>query len=135
MMLTRFVKKGSLLLVLSLVFVSSFFVGCSAEVQNSNSAYELYPTENMYNFLKLNTSDGRITQVQYSINKDEARFECSLNSIPMVDASQAQNGRFKLYPTQNIYTFLLLDTINGRTWQVQWSLGNKAVRGIVGEIK
>lgn len=45
MMLTRFVKKGSLLLVLSLVFVSSFFVGCSAEVQNSNSVYELYPTE------------------------------------------------------------------------------------------
>ena len=43
--------------------------------------------------------------------------------------------RFKLYPTQNIYTFLLLDTINGRTWQVQWSLDNKAVRGIVGEIK
>lgn len=59
MILTRFVKKGSLLLVLSLVFVSSFFVGCSAEVQNSNSVYELYPTTNMYNFLKLNTSDGR----------------------------------------------------------------------------
>lgn len=134
MMLTRFVKKGSLLLVLSLVFVSSFFVGCSAEVQNSNSVYELYPTTNMYNFLKLNTSDGRITQVQYGINKDEVRFECSLNSLPLVDASQAQNGRFKLYPTQNMYTFLLLDTINGRTWQVQWSFDEDR-RGIVGEIK
>ena len=135
MLLSRLVKKASCFMVLSLLFVSSFCVGCSAEVQNSNSAYEIYPTKNMYNFLKLNTSDGRITQVQYSIDKDEARFECSLNSLPLVDASQAQNGRFKLYPTQNMYTFLLLDTINGRTWQVQWSLDNKAVRGIVGEIK
>lgn len=135
MLLSRLVKKASWFMVFSLLFVSLFCVGCSAEVQNSNSAYELYPTKNMYNFLKLNTSDGRITQVQYSIDKDEARFECSLNSLPLVDASQAQNGRFKLYPTQNIYTFLLLDTINGRTWQVQWSLDNKAVRGIVGEIK
>lgn len=94
MLLSRVVKKASWFIVLSLLFISSFCVGCSAEVQNSNSAYELYPTENMYNFLKLNTSDGRITQVQYSINKDEARFECSLNSLPLVDASQAQNGRF-----------------------------------------
>ena len=81
MMLTRFVKKGSLLLVLSLVFVSSFFVGCSAEVQNSNSAYELYPTENMYNFLKLNTSDGRITQVQYRIRHKMAGLNCILRKI------------------------------------------------------
>ena len=33
----------------------------------------------------------------------------------------AQNGRFKLYPTKNTYTFLLLDVKLGRTWQVQWS--------------
>lgn len=134
MLLSRFVKKASWFIVLSLLFISSFCVGCSAEVQNSNSVYELYPTTNIYNFLKLNTSDGRITQVQYGINNDGARFECSLNSLPLVDASQAQNGRFKLYPTQNIYTFLLLDTINGRTWQVQWSIDEDR-RGIVGEIK
>lgn len=134
MLLSRFVKKASWFIVLSLLFISSFCVGCSAEVQNSNSVYELYPTTNIYNFLKLNTSDGRITQVQYGINNDGARFECSLNSLPLVDASQAQNGRFKLYPTQNIYTFLLLDTINGRTWQVQWSIDEDR-RGIIGEIK
>ena len=28
---------------------------------------------------------------------------------------------FKLYPTQNMYTFILLDRINGETYQVQWS--------------
>ena len=29
--------------------------------------------------------------------------------------------RFKLFPTQNMWTFILLDTVNGSTWQVQWS--------------
>ena len=34
---------------------------------------------------------------------------------------QEVNDRFTLYPTQNIYTFILLDQIEGKTWQVQWS--------------
>ena len=32
-----------------------------------------------------------------------------------------QNGRFKLYPTGNMYNFIMVDVINGRSWQVQWS--------------
>lgn len=37
--------------------------------------------------------------------------------------------RFKLFPTQNIYNFILLDKIDGKTWQVQWSFdeANRAV--------
>lgn len=34
----------------------------------------------------------------------------------------AQNGRFKLYPTGNMYNFLMVDVIDGRTWQVQWNI-------------
>jgi len=33
----------------------------------------------------------------------------------------AKNGRFKLYTTNNMYNFIMVDVINGRTWQVQWS--------------
>ena len=33
----------------------------------------------------------------------------------------AQNGRFKLYPTNNSYNFIMVDVIDGRSWQVQWS--------------
>ena len=32
----------------------------------------------------------------------------------------AKNGRFKLYPTENIKNFIMVDVIDGRTWQVQW---------------
>ena len=28
--------------------------------------------------------------------------------------------RYKLYPTENIYNFLQLDTMTGRRWHVQW---------------
>ena len=29
--------------------------------------------------------------------------------------------RFTIYPTLNIWTFLLLDQVDGHTYQVQWS--------------
>ena len=31
-------------------------------------------------------------------------------------------GRFELYKTQNMYNFILLDTLEGGVWQVQWSI-------------
>ena len=34
----------------------------------------------------------------------------------------AENGRFKLYPTGNTYNFIMVDVIDGRTWQVQWNI-------------
>ena len=33
-----------------------------------------------------------------------------------------QNGRFKLYPTENMYNFIMVDVIDGKTWQVQWNI-------------
>ena len=88
---------------------------------NPNASYRLFPTTNMWTFLKLNTEDGRIWQVQYAINNDENRFETYLNLTPLATGSQKKPGRFTLYPTQNMWTFILLDTINVSTWQVQWS--------------
>jgi hypothetical protein len=34
-------------------------------------------------------------------------------------AENGKPGRFSPYPTMNIFTFLLLDQEDGRTWQVQ----------------
>lgn len=96
---------------------------------NPNASYRLFPTTNMWTFLKLNTEDGRIWQVEYAMN-NEGRFETYLNLIPLATGSQKKPGRFTLYPTQNMWTFILLDTINGSTWQVQWSQ-NADNRGII----
>ena len=87
--------------------------------------YQLFPTTNMWNFLKLDTSNGRIWQVQYSIKGDDSRFETDLNPESLV-YSNNYNGRFTLIPTQNMYNFILLDQLYGSTYQVQWSIDSKS---------
>lgn len=83
--------------------------------------YVLYPTKNMWTFLKLDTSNGKIWQVQYTIEGPDYRFETSLNGTPLVLDDDRPSGRFKLYPTDNTYNFILIDTKIGTTYQVQWS--------------
>lgn len=91
------------------------------EYRNSDAVYNLYPTENYYTFIKLNTRNGTMWQVQYNMD-DEKRFTTVLNDISLVLSSEESNQRFTLQPTTNIYTFILLDQIDGRTWQVQWNV-------------
>lgn len=85
-----------------------------------NVRYKMFPTENIWTFLKLDTRSGKIWQVQYSIN-DNYRGEIELNDKALVSESIAENGRFTLYPTKNMYNFILLDQTDGKMWQVQWS--------------
>ena len=42
-----------------------------------------------------------------------------LSNRPIVDSGTID--RFTLYPTLNIWTFLLLDQLEGNTYQVGWS--------------
>ena len=84
------------------------------------AVYKLFPTENMWTFIKLNTRNGKMWQVQYDVEGDN-RLETFLNVLPLVKEKDEVNGRFTLYPTQNMYTFILLDQINGKVWQTQWS--------------
>ena len=82
--------------------------------------FKLYPTDNMWTFLKLNTATGQIWQVQYSTKGSEYRFETELSTIQRVFGDASICGRFELYKTQNMYNFILLDKFDGRCWQVQW---------------
>ena len=84
--------------------------------QNPDAPYRLFNTQNIFTFLKLDTSAGRIWQVQWG--DKEHRFIEPLNSKALV--SGGKSGRFTLYPTSNIYTFILLDQEAGDAWYVQW---------------
>lgn len=96
--------------------------------EQQTKEYQLYPTQNMWNFLELNTATGQIYQIQYSMNSNE-RLYTTINSENLNTSYQkyieVDTGRFELYPTQNMYSFLLLDKVLGRVWQVQWGLKNK----------
>ena len=86
--------------------------------QIDEERYKLYPTENVYTFLKLDTATGRVWQIQYGVGDVEG------NTVVLSDfdysLGNGQNGKYKLYPTQNMWNFLMLDTDEGITYQVQW---------------
>jgi len=81
--------------------------------------YRLFPTQNRWTFIKLNTRNGQMWQVQYSLEYNNLEVPLSLTT--RVSSENEKNGRFFLYPTQNMYNFILLDQVDGRVWQVQWS--------------
>jgi hypothetical protein len=91
---------------------------------DSAVVYRLFSTKNAYNFIKLNTRNGQMWQVQWG-TENKYRFENTLSDISLVNKDEEKNGRFFLYPTTNIFNFILLDQINGRAWQVQWSIEEK----------
>jgi hypothetical protein len=118
-------------LVLLLVLMSSIRVLAQNDsplpepTQDSHATYRLFRTANIYTFLKLDTRTGQIWQVQWATD-DQHRLTTVLNRtilVPVIKGEQPrilEPGRFTLSPTSNIHTFVLLDTEDGRTWQVQW---------------
>ena len=93
----------------------------SQPTPSPTSTYLLFPTTNIWTFLKLDTRNGKIWQVHYD-TKGDSRIALYLNTESLVSEKEEQNGRFFLYPTNNIYTFILIDQVDGRMWQVQWSM-------------
>jgi hypothetical protein len=86
---------------------------------DSTVVYRLFATNNIYNFIKLNTRNGKMWQVQWSLKDNQ--FETTLSDVSQVTKDQERNGRFFLYPTTNTFNFILLDQLDGRAWQVQWN--------------
>lgn len=84
---------------------------------NTVNNFLLYPTTNMWTFIKLDTRNGKLWQVQYSIDGDE--FETILSEREL--ATDGMPGQFVLYPTSNMWTFLLLNSENGSVYHVQWN--------------
>lgn len=85
--------------------------------QIQSNRYKIYPTENIYNLIKLDTQTGKLDLVQWSLkSKDEFSITLNRDDLSYYDDLNS----FELYPTKNIYQFILLDKATGRTWHVQW---------------
>lgn len=148
----------------NILLTSLLLISLTLSSQEDNERYKLYPTENMYTFIKLDTATGALWQVQYGVGDVDA-LESVLNDDELYrtredmlekyeewlkewekeyrdnpEASEedikdnkpahpdeyvstyGRNGLFKLYPTQNYYNFLLINTSTGLVWQVQWNV-------------
>lgn len=114
-------KRIFLCLMMSLTAVLGF--PNILDDSEQSQRFELYPTQNSFNFLKLDKKTGKIYQVQWSLEGEE-EFSITLNGIDLSQFSTDGNC-FKLYPTKNMWQFILLDGASGRAWHVQWGFEEK----------
>ncbi|WP_104381685.1 hypothetical protein [Sphingobacterium sp. HMA12] len=117
--------KLKLVIPFFLMFVATSFAQNTsiAPIQinstDSTAVYKLFPTQNMFTFIKLNTRNGQMWQIETDkVNKNKAVM--TLSAMPLASKEEEKNGRFFLYSTTNIFNFILLDQIDGRMWQVSW---------------
>ena len=96
-----------------------------------NGSFKLYPTDNTYCFLRLDTRNGRIWQVRWHPNS-EKRLVSDLSPDKKINADEIEIPyRFELYSVvYNHYIFILLDTQSGRMWQVQWHDSDEDKRAV-----
>ena len=98
--------------------------GLNQRIENCIRTYRLFPTINVQYFIKLNTRTGQMWQIEFD-EKETNQLEIPLNSLSLVEKQKEVDNRFTLYPTENPWTFLLLDQINGKIWQAQWDMKPK----------
>lgn len=112
-------KDGILVSVDSLLRLNNEWLDQIETDLSLKQRYKLYQTENIYTFLKLDTKTGKVDQVQWSLEPENE------GSIPINDVDLSfgtGSGTFELYPTKNMYQFLLLDKTSGRMWHIQWGM-------------
>ena len=81
--------------------------------------FKIYPTDNIYILLKLDTKRGKVWMVQYGMGSTRPA-ETPIKHYYIADDDEGWNGRFELYPTKNMYNFIMVDNSDGETYQVQW---------------
>ncbi len=85
--------------------------------------FNLNETQNMWTFIMLDSYTGKTWQVQFSVKGEDYMFYMPINIFSLSYPSSSDNwkNRFQLFPTQNMWNFILVDTYTGRLWQVQYS--------------
>lgn len=92
------------------------------ELDNSlKNRYKIYPTDNIYTLLQLDTKTGMIEQVQWSLESSN-EGSVTINGEDLTSGYGYGSNSFELYPTKNMYQFILLDKTTGRKWHVQWGM-------------
>ena len=99
--------------------------------QRLDVGYRLFDTRNMWTKLLLDTRTGRVWQVAFTVKKDGVRGKLPINTKILANEKNTSNGRFTLYPTDNMWTFILVDQENGNLWQCQFTLDSDTFRGLL----
>ena len=96
------------------------FISFNTFAQEDIERYKLYPTENINIHLKLDTKKGNVYMVQRTNNAPSQEILINVLPIIMLYSNEYVRkwtdgeiehkeviGRYELYPTENIWTFLM----------------------------
>ena len=84
-----------------------------------NATYQLFPTQNMWTFILLDSYNGRLWQVQYSTQDLDNLFCIPINKYELV--SDNENCIFSIQPLTSMYQYYLINDRTGDIWKFQWS--------------
>ena len=98
-------------------------IGLFVNLTVSSQTYEFFQTQNYHNQLRLNTKNGEVYQVQ-----DDGRNWLVSSAITPESSTPY---RYWLYPTQNFWTFILVDLFTGKLWQTQFSINGDDYRNSI----
>ncbi len=103
----------------------SVCVSGRTECDNPLAVYELYATYYDSFFIKLDTRNGKIWLIESSpYTKAKRRREKPINAQSLVPNDETEEkGRFVLQPNAALDSFVLLDRISGKIWQLTWFNG------------
>jgi hypothetical protein len=115
----------SIIFLIILLTVQSLYAADKIKIisepsQKTDARYRIYRTDNFWNQLLLDTQTGKLWQISYGIESESLKAKIPINVVPFATGKNAIIGRFTLYPTDNMWNFLLLDQIDGRVWQCQF---------------
>lgn len=110
--------------------VNSIELAIPSKNSNWQDRFELHGTQNIWNFILLDSYTGRTWQLQYSIENID-----NIGIVPIFDEElitpyKKLYSRFKLHETQNMWNFILLDSYTGRLWQLQYTVDKDSIRGL-----
>lgn len=88
--------------------------------EEQDNRFALYSTQDSWKFLLLDQVSGKIWQVDWGMKPDKNKISAVNNSYLVEKQTKIEN-RFQLYPTRDSRFFLLLNEINGKLWQINWS--------------
>ena len=90
--------------------------------QSLDAPYRLFNTTNINTLIALETSTGKLYQIHPGIGENAVQAAITINDKDLTpEGSDSESNRFTLYPTANIYSFILVDQRIGRFWRVQWN--------------
>lgn len=68
------------------------------------------------------SASAQTTNTEKPLSQSDSLTWAGTKWLEQIELNLSLKERYKLYPTQNMYNFLLLDTKTGQIEQIQWSM-------------